>query len=388
VDLVLGLSMTSADVRWVLVEGTTAEGATICRDAVDFDTLDDVIAAVGDNRLHAIGVTWASEAESAASTLLDALAARGLDNVITVSEQEAADSLATGIADRGYGDVAVCIVEPDDALVALVDADGVTTERVDPTADDMLALLDRSDGQPEAIFVLGSADNIDSIATSFHGAAVPVITAAEADLALARGAALASARAVNTLEARPTPWRMPSRIGALTSVVAAAVVVFVVSLSVALGLGLTLDTDSTVAQRDTANTADQPARVPTAPSVAQAVPHPVPAAPPPPPAAPPPEAAPPVAHTIVEAAAPAPEAAPVVEPPAAPPPVYDAPPAAPPPVPAYVPPAPANVPPPAYVPPAPAPNYVPPAPPQPRLRDRIIERIPIINRFHEPNPYG
>jgi hypothetical protein len=50
------------------------------------------------------------------------------------------------------------------------------------------------------------------------------------------------------------------------------------------------------------------------------------------------------------------------------------PPAAPPPEPAYVP---------------PAPNYVPPAPPpQPRLRDRIIERIPIINRFHEPNPYG
>ena len=372
-DLVLGLSMTSADVRWVLVEGTTAEGATICRDTVDFDTLDDVIAAVGENRLHVIGVTWADEAESAASTLLDALAARGLDNVITVSEQEAADSLAMGIADRGgYRDVAVCVVEPDDALVALVDADGVTTERVDPTADDMLALLDRNDGQPEAIFVLGSADDIDSIATSFHGAAVPVITAAEADLALARGAALASARAVNTLEAQPTRWRMPSRIAALTSVVAAAVVVFVVSLSVALGLGLTPDTNSTVAQRDTAATADQPARVPTAPSVAKAVPQPVPAAPPPPPA----EAAPPVAHTIVEAAAPTPDAVPVVEPPAAPPPVDDAPPAALPPVPAYVP-------------PAPAPNYVPPVPPQqPRLRDRIIERIPIINRFHEPDPYG
>ena len=185
-DLVLGLSMTSADVRWVLVEGTTAEGATVCRDAVDFDTLDDVIAAVEENRLHAIGVTWATEAESAASTLLDALAERGLDNVITVSEQEAADSLATGIADRGgYRDVAVCIVEPGGALVALVDDDGVTTERVDPAADDMLALLDRSGVQPEAIFVLGSADDIDSIATSFHGAAVPVITAAEANLALA-----------------------------------------------------------------------------------------------------------------------------------------------------------------------------------------------------------
>jgi hypothetical protein len=375
VDLVLGLSMTSADVRWVLVEGTTAEGATFCRDAVDFDTLDDVIAAVGENRLHAIGVTWANEAETAASTLLDALAARGLDNVITVSEEEAADALAMGIADRGgYSDVAVCIVDPDDALVALVNADGVTTERVDPTADDMLAVLDCGDGRPEAIFVLGSADDIDGIASSFDGVAAQVIMAAEADLALARGAALASAQAVNILDIPPARWHLPSRTGALTSVLGAAVVVFVVSLSVALGLRLTPDTDSTVAQQDTAASAHQPAKVPTAPSIAQAVPQPVPAAPPPAPVAPPPEAAPPVAQTIVEAAAPAPEAAPEIEPPAAPPPAYDTPPAALPPAPAYVP---------------PAPNYVPPAPPpQPRLRDRIIERIPIINRFHEPNPYG
>jgi hypothetical protein len=362
VDLVLGLSMTSADVRWVLVEGTTAEGATICRDTVDFDTLDDVIAAVGENRLHAIGITWANEAETAASTLLDALADRGLDNVITVSQEEAAEALAMGIADRGdYRDVAVCVVEADEALVALVGADGVATERVDPAADDMLALLDQSEAQPEAIFVLGTADDIDSIATSFHGAGVEVITATEADLALARGAALASARALNALDAAPPGWHRPSRIAALTSVVAAALVAFVVSVSAVIGLGLTSDTDSAVAHRDTAATADPPARV-TPPSVARAVPRPVPAAPPlPPPAPPPPEVVPPVAETIVEAAAPVPDAIPMIPPPAAPPP-------------------------PAYVPP-PAPAYVPP-PPQPRLRDRIIERIPIINRFHEPQPYG
>jgi hypothetical protein len=353
VDLVLGLSMTSADVRWVLVEGSTAEGATFCRDAVDADTLDDVVAAVGENRLHAIGVTWATEAETAASTLLDALAARGLGNVITVSEQEAADALAAGIAERGgYSEVAVCIVDPDDALVALVDADGVTTERVDPKVDDVTAVLTGNDSRPEAIFVLGSADDIDGFASSIEGVAAPVITAADADLALARGTALASAQAVNILETHQARWRLPSRIGALTSVVAAAVVVFVVSLSVALGLGLIPDTDSTVAQRDTAATTDQPASVPTAASVAQAVPQPPPVAPPPAPVKPPPFAVPPVAETIVEAAAPAPQAPPEVEPPA-------------------------------YVPPAPAPNYVPPAPPpQPRLRDRIIERIPIINRFH------
>jgi hypothetical protein len=359
VDLVLGLSMTSADVRWVLVEGATAEGATVCRDAADCDTLDDILAAIGDDRLHAIGVTWANEAEEAASTLLDALADRGLANVITVCEEEAADALATGIADRGgYSDVAVCIVEPDEALVALVDADGVTTERVAPDADEMLAQLDRAASSPEAIFVLGSADDIDAVAAAFHGAAVPVITATEADLALARGAALASARAVNALDARPARWRMPSRIGALSAVAAAAVVVFVVSLSTALGLGLTPDTDSTVVQRDTAAT-DRPSQLPTAPSVAQAAPRTVPAAPSPPAVPPAVEATAPEAQTIVEAAAPVPDAIPMIEPPAAP-------------VPA----------PPAEVPPPP-PAYVPP-PPQPRLRDRIIEPIPIINRFHEP----
>jgi hypothetical protein len=69
-----------------------------------------------------------------------------------------------------------------------------------------------------------------------------------------------------------------------------------------------------------------------------------------------------VAQTIVVAAPPAPE----FVPPAAP--AYEPPPAQAPPIPTY----------------APPPVYVPPVAPQPRLRDRIIERIPIINRFHEP----
>ena len=360
-DLVLGLSMTSADVRWVLVEGPTAEGATICRDTADFDTLDDVMAAVGDNRLHAVGVTWANEAEAAASTLLDALADRGLYNVITVSEEEAADALATGLADRaGFTDVAVCIAEPDDALLTVVDADGVTTDRIEPTADAAFAALDRNAAQPESIFVLGSADDLDSIADSFDGAGVPVITAAEADVALALGAALASARAVNALDAPKARRRMPSRIAALTSVVAAALVAFVVSLSAVLGIGLTPDRDTAVAQRDTAATVDQPAQLPAAPSPAKAAPQPVPVTP-----SPSPE---PEAQTIVEAAAPLPDVPDAIQKI----------------VPVAAPPAPVGVPPaPDYVAPAPPPVYVPPVPPpQPRLRDRIIERIPIINRFN------
>ena len=136
-DLVLGLSMTSTAVRWVLVEGTTGEGAPIDRGALDIaaiatfdadgllDALLDDEETVAESRVHAIGVTWTSEAETAASTVLQALAARDLDNVVAVSEIEAAEALASGIADIAeYDDVAVCVVEPDAAVVAMVNAEG------------------------------------------------------------------------------------------------------------------------------------------------------------------------------------------------------------------------------------------------------------------------
>ncbi len=390
-DLVLGLSMTSTDLRWVLVEGTAGEGATVHRDGIDFETLDDVIAAVGDNRLHAAGVTWTNEAEAQASTVLETLASRGLENVIAISELEAADALASGIAERaGYDDVAVCMVEPDAAVVAMVNPQGATVDRIARPLDgddavelpsSVIALLDLDEWQPEAIFVVGSADDLDLVMSSIAGLTdAPVISAAEADLALARGAALASAHAVNTLDTPRAP--LMSRTAALTSVLVAAVVIFVVSLSVALGLRLTPGTDSTPDQPRVAN-ADAP--VPAAP--APSVPKAAPSAPRP--------AVPPVAKTVAVAVPPAPEGAPIPEPPAAAP--IDPEPAYVPPAPAYVPPAPAYTPPapvytppvPAYVPPAAPPNYVPPAPVQPRLRDRIIERIPIINRFHEPEyPYN
>jgi hypothetical protein len=376
-DLVLGLSMTSRALRWVLVEGADGQGATVDRGSFDLtaavdpdDVLDVLLVSEVDNsRIHAIGVTWTNEAETTASGVLQALTARGLDNVIAVSEVEAADVLAAGIADIAeYDDVAVCIVEPDAAVVAMVNAEGTTVDRIARPLDgadavelpsSVIAMLELGDWRPDAIFVVGSADDLELIVSTLDGVTeAPVMSAAEADIALARGAALASAHAVKSLETTgPQPL---SRISALTSVLVAAVVTFVVSLSAALGLVLTPDGE----QPQAANAVDEPAAVDGAPS------------------APAPrrvvsveEARPVLAQTIVVAAPPPPAVTPE--------PVYD-PPAYTPPAPAYAPPAPAYTPPqPAYTPPAPV--YVPPVAPQPRLRDRIIERIPIINRFHEPD---
>ncbi|WP_137146751.1 hypothetical protein [Mycolicibacterium sp. CR10] len=397
-NLVLGLSMTSSSVRWVLVEGTTGEGATLDRgslpvdhdDAFDADTLlSALLAKAGDRRVHAIGLTWTGSAETTASAIWQALTDRRVENVIAVSDVEAAEALTCGIADiAGYDRVVVCVVEPGAAVVAAVTPDGVIADRVDAAA-----LADVDGLNPDAVFVVGSGD-LDAVVSALEQRiAAPVVTAADADLALARGAALASASAVSILDAEAAPKRQLSPTSKLAAVLAAAVVTFVVSLSVALGMTLSPGGEAPRMARAEAPVPEAAPAVKAPPPVKAAPKEPKPAAPRP---------TPPVAEPVA-VAVPVPDALPIVDPPAAPPPVYREPIAE---RPAYIPPAPAYVPPPAppnYLPPAPAPVYVPPVLPppaqvpgtvpsqgtyqEPRLRDRIIERIPIINRFHEPDPY-
>lgn len=385
-DVVLGLSLTPTAVRWVLVEGSTGEGAPIDRGALlvdeTFDAdglLDELLGGDSDYLVRAVGVTWSREAEAAASAILTALDAKAWHGIVAISDVEAVDALAWGISDvAGYEDVAVCVVEPDAAVVAVVDVGGVTVEHIDRVGDaDATEVVAAATArwasavrQPEAVFVLGSV-HLDPIVEDLAAASdVPVISAAEADLAMARGAALAAATAVGTLDAQAASVGLLrySRTGALTSVLVAAVVTFVVSLAALVGLQAVPDQP---VQREVVDAADRGVPAAPVPSVAKPAPVPPPTAPKKPAPRVPtgvlsPQAPPPVAETVVLA------------PPQAPVPAY-----VPPPVPAYVPP-----PAPAYVPP-PVPVYVPPAPPpKPRLRDRIIEKIPIINRFHEPQYPG
>ncbi|MDH6199055.1 hypothetical protein M2272_005722 [Mycobacterium frederiksbergense] len=372
-DLVLGLAMTSRAVRWVLVEGRTGEGRPVDRGAIALEDpagydpegllrgLVDDTQADGTNLIHAIGVTWTNDAAVLASSVLQDLDERGHVNVFAVSEVEAAGMLASGIADiTEHDDIAVCIIEPDAAVLAIVTSDDVTADRIersDALVGDVTRLLALTDRPVGAMFVLGS-DAQESIVTALaQFTRTEVITAAESDLAFARGAGLAAAMAVNTAvtPAKPVRW---TKVGALSSILGGAAVTLVVATSAAIGLHL----HPGAIPEQPMHTARAGESAPEAGPVHQPEPK---AAPKPAPAAP----------------APAIEAA---NPPAQVPPAPAAP--APAPEPAYVPPAPAApapVPEPVYVPPAP-PAYVPPPVtyPQPRLRDRIIERIPIINRFH------
>ncbi|MCV7421351.1 hypothetical protein H7K45_12435 [Mycobacterium yunnanensis] len=356
-DLVLGLSLTTTALRWVLVEGTTGEGDPVDRGELDITEIDDVDPdllaravlnpdVIAGRQIRVVGVTSTAAAEGAASAVVDAFAARG--HVVPVSDAAAVAALADGVAAlTDYDDVAVCIVEPDSAFVAVVAAGEVTVEHVARPADradaieltsSVVAALDRA---LQAVFVIGSDDVAVIVSAVEAVTTAPVFSATEADLALARGAALVAGRTVDGSAPRvsgPWPW-LRSRTGALTAVLAAAVVTLVVSSALAIGLTLSPPEPATVAENSSAAQRNDPVVAP------------------PPPARPVvglAEMANSVAKTMVVAAPPAPQ------------PEYVAPPVAPPP---------------AYVPPAPV--YVPP-PRQPRLRDRIIDRIPIIGRFHEP----
>lgn len=375
-DLVLGLAMTSRAVRWVLVEGTTGEGRPVDRGAIALDDaatydpdgllrgLVDDTQLDGAHCIHAIGVTWTNDAAPLAGHIMQALDARGHGNVFAVSEIEAAGMLASGISEiTGYDDIAVCIVEPDAAVVAIVTPDDVSADRLersDTLTADVAGLLALTGRPIRGMFVLGSDAQEPVVTALADSIPTALITADESDLAFARGAGLAAALAVNTAAAPPAKTVHWTKVGALSSVLGGAVVTLVVATSAAIGLhlhpGAVSDTAHTASVHDSApeaGSAPKPvqkrAPKPETKPVEKAATQPAPA----------PEAPPPV----VEAANPPAQApAPAYTPPA-PEPVYAPPPA-----------------PPVYTPPP----YVPPPVtyPQPRLRDRIIERIPIINRFH------
>src|SRR5215212_6030638 len=262
-DLVLGLSVTSTAVRWVLVEGVTGDGDAVDRgvldvaDPADFDAdaLLTVLLDANEGVVEsAAGVTWTPAGEVIAGAILEALQARDVQNAIAVSELEAAEALASGIsALSGYQDVAVCVFEPDSTLVALVDADGVTVDPQDMISDRDVELsasvmaLDLNDRQLDAIFVVGSADLEPIVSSMDSVAAATVISSAEADMAMARGAAVASAMAVISMgggSASPFRLREMSRTSVLTAVVVGAAVTLVISLSVVLGLQATSDSPS------------------------------------------------------------------------------------------------------------------------------------------------
>lgn len=272
-DTVVGLSLTSTSVGWVLVEGRDADGTILDHEDFEVDcgggvrvvntseqataaVLDAQAAAANyDRRLHVIGVTWSDEAAAEAALLLESLTDAGFHNVVPIRLHDACDLLARAIAPVvGYDKAAVCVLDGDSTIVAMVD----TCDDEPQTAVKHLtggagrlvqwltSLFERSSWQPGGIVVVGPDEDLEALSWRLEKAVpVPVITQTGAELAMARGAALASAgrtefidaemvEAVDSGPAEREGSRQNSYAGALTMLVAGAVT-FVASLSLALG---------------------------------------------------------------------------------------------------------------------------------------------------------
>jgi hypothetical protein len=207
----------------VLVEGVGAGGVTV--DQHDFDVTgnapavaaaDQVIAAIlgtresaaiGGYQLLSSGVTWTDQAEAAA--LRDALAARKIENVMLVSAFMAAAALAQAVGSAtNCARTALLFVEPTTATLAVVDSsDGSIVDlhrRPLPEADDaalaeltaMVSGAESMTARPDGVFLVGSGVDIPSIKPALEAATALSVTAPEEhEMALARGAALASANA-------------------------------------------------------------------------------------------------------------------------------------------------------------------------------------------------
>lgn len=274
-DAVLGLSVTSSAVGLVLVEGQDGDGATMDGEGFEVRTRGsssalhtseqaaaavlrtEAVAARRGHRVHSIGVTWSDDADTEASLLLKSLSDSGFDNIVPIRLSEATDALARGIAEvTGYGTTAVCVIEPEQLIALVVQSDeGAVQTAVNHTVvteEDLVgwlsAVFTKADWEPEALVLVGSAEDLDGLLPVLEDAlSVPVFTPAEAQLALARGAALACAHGGefafgdDVPADSETPRRVGRRGGRLAQVgpramLAAGVVTFVASASAAIAL--------------------------------------------------------------------------------------------------------------------------------------------------------
>ncbi|MDT5099563.1 MAG: hypothetical protein QOC76_3300 [Mycobacterium sp.] len=222
-DIVLGVSMTPTTVRMVLVEGEKADGVTVDHDVFDIkgadgsatsSPADQVAAAVlgtqesaatSGHHLKSIGVTWTHHSDAAA--LRDTLAARGIEDVMLVSATHAAASLAQAVGRAiGYDTTALLFIEKDTATLSVVQTEDGSVVKVlsrDLHDSDAMAVftemaksVESAQAPPQGLFIVGSG--VDAAAVKAHLenlVALPVSAPDEPELALARGAALASAHA-------------------------------------------------------------------------------------------------------------------------------------------------------------------------------------------------
>lgn len=227
-DIVLGVSMEPSAVRMVLIEGVGADGVTVEEDSIEVGASSiggdeatgasyapgQVIAGLigtregvheGGHELTSIGVTWTDPGQVVA--LRAELALHDAGSVMLVSPLLAAAALAQAVgAALEYQHIAMVFVEVSSATLAVVDiADGSIVDlhrqalkgtSIAAELVTMVAGLDSPRSRADGVFLIGCGVDIVKIKPALEAATALVVSVPEEpQIALARGAALASADA-------------------------------------------------------------------------------------------------------------------------------------------------------------------------------------------------
>ncbi|OOK69259.1 hypothetical protein BZL30_6990 [Mycobacterium kansasii] len=208
----------------MLIEGENADGATVeeesfevavSQDSVNSAAAAEAIAAIVGTRqgaaeggywLTSTGVTWIDP--GGAGALRDELAARDIGSVMLVSPLLAAAALAQTVgAALDYQHIAMLFVEAGSATLAVVDVtDGSIVDlhrqslgahnAVSTELAPMVSGLDAAGSRADGVFLIGCGVDIVPVKPALEAATSLVVSVPEEpDMALARGAALASANA-------------------------------------------------------------------------------------------------------------------------------------------------------------------------------------------------
>jgi hypothetical protein len=239
VQTVLGLSMTSTSLGWVILDRQGSDAFTLDHDAFDVQSTADgttpdpsqhaaaargvqAIATASGHKVGAVQVTWSEHMEAAAADLLKSLTDSGFDNVLTVPLNQAAQTWGVQVGRANeHKKTALCILEPGTATVMVV-ATGAGSVRTAVTntrdhASDLIAWLitvfNRDGWLPESLHLVGARDDLDAVAGPIGDALpIPVFDSVDTQLALARGAGLVTVGAVAVGQAAETPANdLPSR---------------------------------------------------------------------------------------------------------------------------------------------------------------------------------
>ncbi len=284
VQTVLGLSMTSTSVGWVILDREGPDAFTLDHDVFDVQSTADsttpdpsqhaaaargvqAIATASGHKVGAVQVTWSEGMGAAAADMLKSLADSGFDNVLTIPLNQAAQTWGIEVGHaNGHDRTALCILEPGTATVMVVvtGAGSVRTavtntrDHASDLVDWLTTIFNKHGWFPESLHLVGARDDLDAVAGPIGEALpIPVFDSVDTQLALARGAALVTVTpaAVRPAQADETPADKPpsgpDRLWFAThakKVVVWAAAIAIVGAALSLAAGSALNGESVSAQ--------------------------------------------------------------------------------------------------------------------------------------------